>query len=255
MPNRLVGVDTKIERAKQYIAEFEVLHREWVDAHSHSVIDYCEIDSRNWVWLVDIGYDVPPILAAVAGDIVSNLRTALDYLMNALLGMPEEEVNFPIRRSAEGYKSQLTQIEGRISEAAMDIFKATEAYPGGNGQALWELHELNNRQKHRLLTPVVNAYNTFTVDFKDSSIRAVAQYGGGWIIRSAETLFPMKSSTIKFVVTERTWRVHMDMDPQFSICVAFGEDTVAEGQAVLPTLTEFADFVEGTVKPFRPLFT
>jgi hypothetical protein len=46
----------------------------------------------------------------------------------------------------------------------------------------------------------------------------------------------------------------MNMNPEFSFDVAFGEVEVVEGEPIIPTLDQLIQFVEGFIKLFPPLF-
>jgi len=69
--------------------------------------------------------------------------------------------------------------------------------------------------------------------------------------------FPLEDGTEIYRIPARLRdnpMAQMNMNPEFSFDVAFGEVEVVEGEPIIPTLHQLIEFVEGFTKLFPPLF-
>jgi hypothetical protein len=100
---------------------------------------------------------LPHTVAAVAGDVVHNLRSALDHVAWQLVltngGTPVEPgsgrraTQFPILTDEPG----TLEVAGVLSSEALDIVRAAQPYasPGRPGRLLAALRHISNTDKHR----------------------------------------------------------------------------------------------------------
>ncbi len=161
----VIGIDTKIERAKHQIGELQVAIKTWGDAKPYEVIEYSEIDTKIRVWAIEVRHDVPPVFAGILGDVLNNLRTALDYIIWELAGgKGGSQLYFPISDTAKGFETKVHSMKNLVGDIVVKLLLTIQAYKGGSGHALWQLHELNRREKHRFLMPVGAAVRDITVD-------------------------------------------------------------------------------------------
>src|SRR5712692_6108746 len=94
----------------------------------------------------------------LAGDIVHNLRAALDHLAQqlALLGCPTlndkelRQIEFPIAETLCKYEADKARKVKGMRPEAIEAIDRLRPYKDGN-HALWRLHELDNIDKHRTL--------------------------------------------------------------------------------------------------------
>jgi hypothetical protein len=99
--------------------------------------------------------DIPPDVPLIAGDILQNLRSSIDHVAYHLVqvggGTATRNTYFPIAQTSAKYYAPRCRekIKGARPEAVkyLDSF---QPYKDGT-HLLWELHELNNLDKHRLL--------------------------------------------------------------------------------------------------------
>lgn len=89
------------------------------------------------------------------GDAVGNLRSVLDYIINAALEpiTGKFDATFP-------FADQISDWEGKVrslcshdaAQPVKDLLtEKVEGYKGGKGEVLWQLNKLRNIDKHRLL--------------------------------------------------------------------------------------------------------
>jgi len=158
---RLITIRVKIKRAEKHLAELEAAAEKYRDSYNHVAVagenaKFAQ-GEPNFRKLPIIHFE----MLAVAGDVLHNLRSALDHVMYhlALVANPNaseavlRKISFPIGDSLHGYKSLRGKIKGIIEPRALQFIDGLKPYKGGN-DALWKLHETNNIDKHRGLITV-----------------------------------------------------------------------------------------------------
>ena len=243
--DRLILVRIKIERAKKNLNDMEAEIRANRDKHSHVVI---EDDHTKVSWGFSQMANDPPIrklprlpasAIATAGDVVHNLRSALDHLAHQLVvvGTPNAEpsrlIEFPIAKDATAYESKkAAKVEGMRPEAVKAI-DALQPYKGGcRGDILWRIHDLDNHDKHRTHFTVAHDYLLFA-DWMPSE----------YLVRIA--------STPHFAGVE-SFDASVQEDMQLEVEKAVGEPEIVQGNPLLPTLHEMVEFVDTLVTSFVP---
>jgi len=127
-----------------------------------------------------------------------------------------------------------------MSSAAVQLIDATKPYQGGNDD-LWRLHELDNFDKHRLLA---------VVGIGTSKIRLHLPTADGsfpWDESFPGEVFPVQDGAV--ILREETLP-EVDVKPEFTFDVAFGEPEVVRGKALVVTLHELVHLVDGIVNQF-----
>lgn len=216
----------------------------------------------------------PPLRwATIVGDVVHNLRSALDLLACQLVlvngGTDITRTEFPIWDGPQKFESKgLRKVEG-ASQSAVDLIKAIKPYQGGN-DALYRVAKLDNVDKHRLLVTVGAAHRNLILDFRpmaQESWRLMMAASGtsedewgeppAWpesltqhALRPADRQFPLQDGAELFRSGigphVPPWAREMQENPQFTFEIAFGEGEVVKGEPLLPTLVQLTDAVEQT---------
>ena|SRR5438477_8587382 len=162
--SRIANITPKIERAYKHILEIEaaIIAFRQTDPYAFrpkpnpqtGAIDYCVAEAPA----------VPVDIRVISGEIIQNLRSALDYLIVQLLDVegkePDSKTGFPIYDSLEKFEADpfgKIKLIGR--QSSIDAINATKPYKGGN-DILWKLHRLNIRDKHHLLIVVGMAFGS-----------------------------------------------------------------------------------------------
>jgi hypothetical protein len=100
-------------------------------------------------------------LALIVGDAVHNLNCALDYtwLQTIERLVPDnvkDRAKFPVHKTIEELKGALRK--GKVDATCLHLYTfivdKIQPYDGGN-PAIWPIHCFANRDKHRLLIPVL----------------------------------------------------------------------------------------------------
>ncbi len=164
--NPLTGVWAKIERAKQHVTDYDRVYDRLVRQYGDMV--HAKEDSQVRERVYYLNWDNPDTTAFAvwAGDIVHNLRSALDHLAYALcVAGPggeagayraRKQIYFPIANGEEDYRTSRhrEKVLGLSKPGLDEILDATEPYRGGKGEALYHISELDKADKHRLLVTV-----------------------------------------------------------------------------------------------------
>ena len=227
--DRLALIRIKIKRAYQHLAELDNAVLEADETSFKTVSSNFDSEKPTLESFPVIFYrdDLP----AIAGDVIHNLRCALDHLAYQLVlvgGTREgrwQDIQFQISDSREHYETRkLRQVDGMGPEAK-DAIDRLKPYKGGN-DCLWLLHRLDNTDKH-------------------SSILSVGFY----------QLVIGKTASVTLRTDDPFFTSIGSPKPNQNVNVANVESLPAVGKnnALLPTLYQLAEFVGTTVNDFRPL--
>jgi hypothetical protein len=151
----------KILRAKKHIKDLS----DDLDAFSNSYRDDLvrfedDQETRERSYYVTSVPDIPMEITTIVGDILHNLRSALDHLAWQLVlnarNEPNEHTYFPIADNAEKYFKLNSR--NNIKPEDRDAIDALEPYREGKNDILWRLHRLNIIDKHRMLITACLTY-------------------------------------------------------------------------------------------------
>ncbi len=270
-PTALAGVRLKIERAKHHIRDFEIRKQMFFEAHPYFVTADEEPETGDKVFRVKIVWDIPNDMPLLVGDAIHNLRTALDHLAYQLVlankNVPTKATYFPIAESIDKYKaSSAGKVQG-MSPSAIQAIDAAKPYQGGNDQ-FWVLHELDNFDKHRLLVPIATVNTAMIHDFGPTfrvmlaGMRAATgdpiagfpdDFSWPFTFRPKD-MTPLKDHAEIGRICRAARGPHVDENQKFTFDVAFGEPQVVEGKAVLESLHQLSQFVDGVIASFERFF-
>jgi len=253
----------KIERADKHIHEIEAALLAFKKSDPYKIGTKEDSQTRQLVYYITKAEAVPEPIAAIAGDALQNLRTALDYVAWQICPASERgpHTAFPISDDAAKYEAEKTRKVKGMLKAAIDAIDATKPYKGGN-DTLWRLHRLNNIDKHRLLLTVGTAFSAVNVGphivgemIKSGIALHIGKPGIKLAIptiylKPLDRQFPLKVGSELFSDAPGA-EVNDKMN--FLIDVAFGEPGICEGEPMLETLKGMLDLVGHIVSDFGPL--
>ena len=265
-PIPLVGVYAKIERAKEHISALDAEVQRFKNSGPYIVEPHKEPRSGDILFLLRVHRTLPLKCNTIVGDCIQNLRAALDYLARQLVlandGKPTRHTAFPISDSANEFETGgLGRLKG-ASEEAMAVLKKVKPYRGGN-DALWRLHRLSIVDKHHEFITVGLAHEDVIIDFGAQMRETAMRLGADWAkdtpsmeigIRPANRQYPLIDGTPLYRISAGVDLTEADMNPKFTLQVAFGQGEVVQGEPVFPALQQLIGSVEETVKQFHPVF-
>jgi len=156
----------KVERAMEHINDLNTLLKTFTESDFYSVSVKEHRGSNCLFFEIDTSGLDRTRCALIIGDVLHNLKSALDILyyqiFDAYTGAANHRTRFPVRDHREelvgSVKGGLKQkgltdnpSAALIVDLLLDIVKP---YKAGN-VPLWSLHELNILDKHQLLIPVL----------------------------------------------------------------------------------------------------
>jgi hypothetical protein len=268
---RLAHVRVKVERAKQHIVDLNLRLKEFLDSNPYVVRAQRDPQTRRPVYYLAAVRDVPPIISLLAGDIVQNLRSALDHLAfqlymlgpGGVAGGAGSRTYFPIADDAAKYKIEAPRKVKGLRPDAIKAIEAIEPYKGGTtdkSDTLWRLEKMNNIDKHRLLIATGSQFRSF--DIGANAVRGLQEAMAkgppemrftipkiSLFLRPADRQWPLKAGNQLFIDAPDA---EVDNNLQFRFEVAFGEPKIAEGEPVIETLQHMADLVDNLIVSFRP---
>jgi len=155
----LSGVLAKLDRAEEHRLEFDHLVEEYVGGGPYTI--YSQYDPKTgWHTLRWQALREPPLqrLALVFGDMISNLRTTLDYLVWQLVlaagNRPGRRTSFPVVRRAKDWAVQSRTALGGVDRRWADEIESRQPFQRPDRPSIHPLailDHVNNLNKHRFL--------------------------------------------------------------------------------------------------------
>lgn len=270
---RLALILLKTERAKKHLNDLEIEIGAFVNSNPYEVRGERNPQTgQPFYYVASVARDIPIRVALIAGDVIQNLRSALDHLAWNIMEVGEadlaapltyserKQISFPITDTdspTEYEVSRKRKVKGMRNDAVR-VIDGFKPYKGGN-DTLWILNQLNNIDKHRLLITVGMSlgriYAPSVIPNRGRAIQIFPTADGGfssrWVemfIKPQDAMFPLKQGDVLF--TDVT-NAEIDKDTKFTFDVAFGETGIIEGKPILPTLVEITEYVEYIIKSMK----
>lgn len=266
----------KVERANQLISDFDEAFQTFLDRHPYGIFSNGRQGPNCHFGITE---PIPDEIMIVAGDAVHNLHTALDHCIWALwtndVPANERGSRWANRIKLPSSNSNRTDYESTINgmvkacggkEDAINLLKNLAVHPEGgvDGKALLALHNLDIKDKHCVLMPIVpfaeitglievatahdggttiNKLGTrqvaLTPDFAWSPIERNHPFGG--IFTGGYTHNPFEPK-LKF-----------DDDHKITLQILFAEDQPFPNVPILPSLQRLSALVTGVIGLFGKL--
>lgn len=251
--DRVAPIKAKIKRAKKHIDDLDSAIDLFLEREPYRQVGHDDVETGDRVVALRVVEEVPSEILTIVGDAIHNLRASLDYLVASLVLANGKAVNtrtaFPICQSLDDFNTRgMRQIEG-VSRDASDLIQALRPYKGGNA-TLWRLHSLDIIDKHRFLIALA-CYNDWFQWDVDAIIPLDAFFPT--IKRGHRELWSrmaLKDGAILLRI-KRVDRMPVNVDPEFSFQIAFGE--VCEGEPLVPSLFQLTNAIVGIIEVFLPL--
>lgn len=235
----LTGVNLKLERAHQHIAEL----RRILDAYSKSNpyrIIKSEDDSGDLVYSVEVRAGVPTELALVVGDAIHNTRATLDQLCWQLVlangGAPDRKTAFPMSASKHDFEKTAPRCLLGASQETLRFIRRLKPWANGN-KALTQLHQLDIIDKHRVILVVGAAHTSVVLTFLvqppwlQEPVRAPTL-----ALRPDDQQFPLVDGGELYRVMAAARGGPTHDEPQFTFEICFAEEGGVEGLPILSTV-------------------
>lgn len=154
---------SKLGRAEEHLERLEQSVKRWKDSNPYSFPSSLDLQTREKVVYLKLEKPFPEEWSLMAGDVLFNMRAALDHLAFALnvkgkapVALSEGEIRssqFPIYGDKVPSTSKLDSLIGCMDSVARTIIEDLQPYKHTDYREhfLWALSVLNNVDKHRTL--------------------------------------------------------------------------------------------------------
>lgn len=158
----------KIERAEKHINDLHQGISSFLAARPFALA--CTVDPKTGdaTYFIKENLPVPPSFSLTLGDAAHNLRASLDMICFAMVGRRTarpSDVQFPFVRRADSLVDTIKRRQ--IEFAGTNVVRHIEGlkpYPGGH-EWLYDLHELDIRDKHQLVLTVGSTATMSALEF------------------------------------------------------------------------------------------
>ncbi len=251
LAERLALVRRKTERAKKHLADLENEVGKFMQSNPYRLGTRMDSDSDKRLYYLTAVQDIPGDIVMTIGDVVHNLRCALDHLAHQLVlvgspGKPVGRVQFPVFKDKASFEKAIkgNSIVNGASQGAIDAIKALEPYQGGNDY-IWVISQLDNADKHRSILAVGSAMrsinNGMTMKAIDGQDVPVSLF-----VAPCARRVPLKVGDVLFATSD----TEVNRDLKFTFEVAFGEPGLMEAQPVVPRLQEASNYTNELIVSF-----
>jgi hypothetical protein len=253
----LAGIAAKIDRADFHLKTLEEKIRRFADGKLYSFTIEVDKESSWHSVTIHIHRPMPLLWGAIVGDIVHNLRSALDHLIWQIVrgrgNIPGKWNEFPLYDSRSEFERKVERpfLAGKRSAlrgvshqtfARIEILQPYHA-PDSSRHGLGILHALSNTDKHRLV--------------HSSYVRIPEQAskvgGEGWIISQIDQPVGVVEDGAE-VLRYRAWfdrpDSEVDVKVDIPLDVAFGDLHIPRRQ-----LKDLRNSVVGVINLFSPGFS
>jgi hypothetical protein len=264
----LVGVKAKLDRAKQHLSDFDKVRARSRDTNKDMIRHKEKPDTEQRVYYV-AREPITTDFAVFVGDVIHNLRSALDHLAYAICiagpggyAVAEREeklIYFPVcDGDADAYRTLRSRgVIVALGKSGIEkIIDEVEPYRGGKGEVLAQINSLSNTDKHRLLMtvalnqPSVNIAAHMLENFRRSSPASFLDLGTAEL----QPLWVADADQSPLVAGRELFFEPIDMkandEMQFMFNVSLNEPEVMDVQPLFPLLPNMVAFVENLLPQF-----
>ena len=240
----------KLNRAKELLESLKVEVGVFLDSQPYGIATMRDKEARLVYFLAKVK-DVPESISTLAGDILQNLRASLDHKAYELFQSNStglgRHIYFPIESDETKYEANKERKTDGMSQAAKDFIDSIRPYKEGNS-ILWQIHELNNLDKHRTLITSGSGFKSMDIGAHAMNIMMDA-FGGTpkdfpkmpLFIRPTDNLFPLTVGKALFIDGPNAKEIP---DMQFVFQAVINEPGIAEGEEIIDFLERMTKEVE-----------
>jgi hypothetical protein len=249
----------KIERAEEQIHNLESELNAFLKTKPYGVLRYYDVQAGERVDRFRVNAVAPLRFAVIVGEILHDLRSSLDQVICHLIRTNAgdtaitKDSGFPFSNTANGFPSVLGgKVKGARAEV-MEMVRQIEPYPGGNGNGIWRLHQANVEEKHKLSVIVGCACRSYSYNPWAGIRTGASQHlpPMRWIITGVPRITVEDGAELRRV--KSAFDAEFNDEDEFTFEIAFSQPKILEGEALIPTLTQFVGLTKSTLKLFDGL--
>jgi hypothetical protein len=243
-PDPFGGAILKAKRAYRHIDEFQRCVDDFSSTPFYEIFLH-QNEAGEWQPVVRPLKPIPDDLPLIIGDVIHNLRAALEHLVYALV--PERETTFPMHQTRKNFETDMSKIdpiEAALPGAKRAFLEKIQPYEDGNGELLYAIHTLDIADKHHqiLVTTAAALGGEFCV-IHEGDVR----------VAIAGIRFNPDQTTIIPITGQWSDKTQLQYNNKAALEVFFGEPAILRDKSVIPTLFSMAQNVEETIGEFARL--
>jgi hypothetical protein len=245
---RLALIRGKVERAEKHLRDLEVVRDRFIDTKPYVILSEHDPQTGDHIFkIMDI--QIPPAeIGLIAGDLIHNLRSALDHLAYQLVyangNTHTRQTAFPIWECATEYHTQRGRRVQGMAQRAIDAIDTTEPYKGGKGEILWAIHDLDIADKHHAPLVTLLALPAVAMQLPNFFF-SPASRPPRFSLPSAGK--PLKNGDVFF-----TCEPGVEKQTKFAFDVTFTQPEVVKGKPLIERLKYTIDLVDSLILAFKP---
>ena len=217
LPVELRPVLAKINRANEHLENLKTEINAWIGSDPNNIRFDVENDgAKHLAWAE---FDPLPDIqrwGLMIGDVLHNLRSGLDHLAWKLVEVsgntPSRDTAFPIFKISESWGGHSRKRVAGMSKSIVTVIEGMQPYRRGDKAAktaLWILHDLNIRDKHHLVTPVILRSETFSYEIgADATVELTPTLEHKTVFM---TIYPVEPTPSVHVKLQMTSHVAIDL--------------------------------------------
>lgn len=237
----------KAQRAKRHIADFDTEASKFFGGYPYDVAFNPDLEDGRYGYRLWTRRPFPELrFGLIVGDVVHNLRSALDYLVAACAIADDRTINdtaFPIVREEAQFEGRLQKKARKAGPVAMQVIRGLKPYAGGN-DALVVIHQLDLTDKHRLIEPVA-----CTMEAKVTA--------GGWNAlphKDFSGTLNSAHSESQFIPVSEGYEAAIPTEVSYTGEIVFAPDTPLAGEPCVEALNRLVDATADAISEFEAAF-
>jgi len=246
----------KLRRAEEHAQALDVEIAEFLDAKPYSVVRKFDANQSKYLFRLKIVKAIPQERwACIIGDCIHNARSVLDYIAWRLSGsdLNDRQTLWPVFLEPLGFEKRGLSRLNRMHPDAVAEIRKLQPYMRGYGEssALWTLHDLDARDKHKLLTM------TQTVA-KQAEINIVHPMDSmPYPIRFSQGTFEDDAILAEVDIPAGVVNPEVEVRSNYTFDISFQKGIISlNGEyAVKPALRQIIDTVKRVLSRFESLIT
>lgn len=250
----------KLNRAKDLLGSLKQELSIFLDSKPYRIGTKRDTERRLIYFLKEVG-EIPENIPTLVGEILQNLRSALDHkayeLFTSNSSGDGRHIYFPIAADQASYEANKERKTKGMSQPAKDFIDSIKPYKEGN-VILWQINELNNLDKHRALVTSGAAFKSMDIGAHAMNLM-MEKFGGvpkdfpkmPLFIKPADNLFPLKTGVELFIDGPDAKEIP---DMQFIFQVVVNEPGIVEGEDVISLLERMVCEVEKQISDIAKKF-
>jgi hypothetical protein len=236
--DRLEGCLLKFGRSYQQFQALDGQIAHFLKGKPYTVVREFDPNTREATYRLRIRERCPLVWSVMIGEIVYNLRSALDHALWQLViedgGQPTDHNGFPIFLDPAKYQNArgAPRLLDGLKPTSRTVIDNLQPFNTGEHAAspLWHLHELSNFDKHRALHLTGATLKGGQTRLGFIALNRPFYFRSPGIFEDGALLaqFPVAANA---EISD-----DVDVDDRYSFGIAFDEGTPLEGSLVAPTL-------------------